>query len=219
MPPSVLELGSPSGTGTISGIGTQFAGFGTIAVDTGATWRMAGANMIATDTIGANPTLAIGGTVDVTGSLTLGSGGTLTNSGLVKVAGGEFLSNIGVGDAGSFQVGSGGRIDFGSSVSSGTQIDFLDTTGKLILGDPSGVTLGVSGFVHGDEIDLPGVTYDTGHMTATYASGQLSVYDNGVLKADVHATGFSVTTFITSNDGSNGTGITPAMSSAAPPAS
>jgi hypothetical protein len=207
---SVLELASASSAGTVSGIGTQFAGFGTIAVDTGATWRMAGANMIATDTLGMHLTLSIAGTVDVTGTLTLASGGALSNSGIVEVSGGEFLANIGVGDAGSFQVGAGGRIDFTSSVSTGTQIGFLDATGELILGDPAAVTLGVSGFVHGDQIDLPGVSYDTGHMTATYASGQLSVYDNRVLKADIHVTGLSGSHFTPGNDGGGDTEVTAA---------
>jgi hypothetical protein len=207
---SVLELATASGNGTITGIGTQFVGFGTIAVDAGATWNMTGADTIAATTVGThttNGTLNNAGTIDLTGTLTLGSGGALSNNNLIKISGGEFLANIGVGAAGSLEISSGGWIDFASAVTSGT-IDFLDATGNLILADPAGVTLALNGFVQGDEIDLPGVTYDTGHMTATYSGGQLSVYDNGTLKADIHLSGFSTNSFIPANDGTGHTEVT-----------
>jgi len=207
---SVLELATATSAGTITGIGTQFVGFGTVAVDAGAAWNMTSANTIAATTVGTHTTNTIlrnAGTIDVTGTLTLGGGGALSNTGLIKVSGGEFLANIGVGAAGSLAVGSGGRIDFASAVSSGT-ITFLDAAGRLSLADPAGVTLTLNGFVHGDQIDLPSVTYDTGHMTATYSGGQLSIYDNGAQKADLHLSGFSGSSFVPASDGSGHTEIT-----------
>ena len=75
---STLELASGTAAGTLSGIGTQFLGFGQIAVDSGANWTLSGAN-----TILSGATLAVGGTLTNTGFEAGGAeldGGTLVNA-------------------------------------------------------------------------------------------------------------------------------------------
>jgi hypothetical protein len=56
----VLELASGGGTGTLSGLGTSFTHFGSVTVDTGASWQLTGTN-----------TVASGATVVNSGTLTL----------------------------------------------------------------------------------------------------------------------------------------------------
>jgi hypothetical protein len=54
-----LELASATSTGTITGIGSSFSGFGTITVDAGATW-------VATGSVAGNGTIGLGAGSDLT---------------------------------------------------------------------------------------------------------------------------------------------------------
>ncbi|WP_158927342.1 Hint domain-containing protein [Acidisphaera sp. S103] len=87
---NVLELAAGTATGTLSAFPTNFTGFGTINVDSSATWQFD-----STDTIG--------------GAVVLTDAGTLGNAGLidttVTVAGGGSLCNTGTVNAGSAQFG------------------------------------------------------------------------------------------------------------------
>jgi hypothetical protein len=79
---STLELASAASAGTLTGLGTQFIDFGSIAVDTGADWILAGSN-----TLQATATLSDAGTLSNTGSFalygTMGISGTLINAGSI----------------------------------------------------------------------------------------------------------------------------------------
>ncbi len=79
---NTLELLGGAGTGTITGFGTQYEGFGNIAIDPGADWLVAGsAQGLAAATISglaAGSTLELAGTVETYASL---AGGTLSLSG------------------------------------------------------------------------------------------------------------------------------------------
>jgi hypothetical protein len=78
---NTLELASAATTGTLSGLGPKYQNFGTITVDTGANWVLAGGN-----TIAGGATLTDFGTLTNTGALS-GPGrlivdpGTMINSG------------------------------------------------------------------------------------------------------------------------------------------
>jgi hypothetical protein len=73
---NTMELASSSGAGTITGIGSQFTGFGTIELDSGAQWTIDGnaAGLASGETIIG---FAAGDTIDIAG-LTLTSNETLT---------------------------------------------------------------------------------------------------------------------------------------------
>ena len=73
-----LELASGASSGTLSGLGTQFINFGSIALDTGADWFVAGNTSGLAGTISG---FAAGDTIEITGITATGSnyaGGVLT---------------------------------------------------------------------------------------------------------------------------------------------
>jgi hypothetical protein len=90
---NTLELAAGSSTGTLSGLGSNFANFGTLTVDGGATWELTGTN-----TIAAGTTLTNDGTLidegmltdadSISGGISVGSGGVLTNAAGGTIAGG-----------------------------------------------------------------------------------------------------------------------------------
>ena len=100
---TTLELTSAVSAGTIAGIGTSFAGFGTIAVDPGAGWTWSGAN-----TLAAGATLANAGMITDLGTLT--ASGTVSGAGTIVIGGGAAflaLGPIGGSQNVSFATGSG----------------------------------------------------------------------------------------------------------------
>jgi hypothetical protein len=114
-----LELAAaPSAgtTGTLSGLGSQFLGFGQILEDANALWQLAGAN-----------TLAAGSTIDIS------AGATLTLAGTLVAVGGSAI-----GGPGAFSVGASGLLD-----ATGGGIVAL---GAANLGNLAGGTLTGGGF-------------------------------------------------------------------------
>ncbi|MGH7109404.1 MAG: beta strand repeat-containing protein, partial [Stellaceae bacterium] len=93
-----LELAAGTGTGTLSGFGTNFVGFSDVGVDDGATWQLASAN-----TLSAGTALSDNGTLANTGALTVAAAGalfvfgSLINSG--SIAGTVTLNPIGFTNA------------------------------------------------------------------------------------------------------------------------
>jgi Hint domain len=90
---STLELASSATTGTLNGLGTQFIDFGTITIDSGATWKVNG-------TVGAGVTLINSG--DVVAPLTLDAGAVLTNTSGGAIGGtgvGYAVTGVGAGPA------------------------------------------------------------------------------------------------------------------------
>ena len=84
--PSTLELAKgPSFNGKISGLGSEFVNFASIAVDSGADWGVYGSNSIA-----ANATLSVYGYLGsygtLAGNVTLGGTGELRNNSLIDGA-------------------------------------------------------------------------------------------------------------------------------------
>jgi hypothetical protein len=79
---STLELASGSGIGTLSGLGSSFVGFGTIAFDAGAQWFVAGSGTnfpsVTIAGFASADTIELTGTVENYGAL---AGGMLTLSG------------------------------------------------------------------------------------------------------------------------------------------
>ena len=128
---ATLELGSGASTGTLSSLGSQFTGFATITIDSGASWAWA-----ATDTLASGVTL--------TDSGTLINGVTLTPTGRINLSGGVF-SNASTGTlAGSiYGIGSGTVINAGKIT--GNVVEITGFTNRVAI-DPGAI---FSGTVNG----------------------------------------------------------------------
>ncbi len=146
----VLELASGGSTGTLGGLGTSFTNFGSVTVDSGASWELTGTNTIAVGGAMVNSgTLTLSGaTLTVSGSLvndgaivldpsTLtvanmsGSGSVAISSGSILNVGSGLASNVTVSGGGMLTVSSGATAS-GTVVSSGGVVDVLD--GGMLAG-------------------------------------------------------------------------------------
>jgi hypothetical protein len=85
---NVLELAGATGAGTVAGIGTSILNFGTVLVDPGVSWSLAGSDSLAGGTV---LSIASGSTLTATGSVVTGSTVSVTGNGVLKVAAGGSL--------------------------------------------------------------------------------------------------------------------------------
>src|SRR5262249_54140565 len=90
---STLELAKSPTTGTVSGLGTKFAGFATITEDKGATWAVSGStNKIANTTkLTVNGTMSVSGSLIDHGPLTLNGTLKTSGTGTIQLAGGAVM--------------------------------------------------------------------------------------------------------------------------------
>jgi collagen type I/II/III/V/XI/XXIV/XXVII alpha len=145
---STLELAA--GTGTLSGIGTQFVNFAQTTIDTGASWSLTGSN-----------TLAAGTTITNTGTLTLSNAtlydtGTEINNGTLLIDA-STLTLTGLTGSGTAAIGSGGTLDILGSVGAGETIAFGGSGGVLTF-DPTRFAGEISFFGPANAMNLTGVT-------------------------------------------------------------
>ncbi|MDE8348299.1 MAG: Hint domain-containing protein [Acidocella sp.] len=128
---SVLEL-TPGSSNYLSGLGTEFINFSTIAVDATANW-----------TLGNNNTLSAGQVLDNAGSLTID--GILLNNGYIQTDPTTMVVNAAVYGSGTIGIVSGSSVIFNSSVGPNQVIDLLSPnatlsdnpalfSGKIIIG-------------------------------------------------------------------------------------
>jgi hypothetical protein len=147
----VVELAA--GAGTVSGLGTQFAGFASLVLKAGAVWDIAG-----TTTIGAAVALTNDGTIAErrTDSLTIDS--SITGNGVIKL-GGE-------------------RVVLKNTVGAGQAIEFTGTHQILTVGDAAGFAGTIGDLKTGDIIDLISLPFS--HIKSThFANGILTLTEAG----------------------------------------
>jgi len=154
----MLEL-SGAISGTLSGIGSEFTGFGNILVNAGSNWTLEGANSLA-----AGQTLADDGTLSVTG--------IFTNNGVITTDPATLIFSAAVTGSGTIEIGAGSNVIFESSVSAGETIVFLSNTGTLTIADPSEF----AGTVLGTGTIVEVTCYASGTRIAT-SSGPVRVED------------------------------------------
>ena len=162
----VLELAADA-RGVISGVGTNFTGFETLAVQAGGLWRMTGQDTLAgggTLAIGAGGTLMVGGTLHSDGSMTLSQLGELRvapqgavvvgfgrgTDGAVTVQAGQELSGIG-------RI-RGNVVDKGTITASGGGLRIVgDVSGAGTIAIDAGSVMAVSGALGARHVTfLPG---------------------------------------------------------------
>jgi hypothetical protein len=175
---TVVELASGTSAGTITGLYHKYRYIGTIEVDTGANWWLDGTDNTILQTF-----------VDL-GSFAVDHGSALINDGKIELQDGTLVDDGTLTGDGQIQLKSGSAFEI-SGDASGNTIAFQDATDTIAIGDPAGVTLTLSGFALGDEIDLASIAYNSGHMRADGANGQIYVLDSGTQVADLHLSGVS----------------------------
>lgn len=200
-----LELASGSSSGTITGIGSSFTGFTTIAIDAGAHWILAGGNALTGEL-----TIAAGATLADTGALT--SQYYVTNNGLITTDPSTAIFGGAVAGTGTIEIGAGSDVTFNASVSSGQKIIFDDATGTLTLGDPSQFSATVYELQPGDTIDFSGIG-SAKVASATLGAGNELVLRNaaGGVLAEIRldpAQNFAHEGFAATSDGAGGTDVT-----------
>ena len=157
---NVLELASAASTGTLRAPGGLIATFGSIAVDSGATWALAGKA-----TLAAGHTLVNAGTLVNMGTLTLlnttlTSGGGFVNNGelIIDPSSVTLASLTGFGTT---TIEAGSTLDITGTVSSGETIVFADPNVVLQI-DPAQFAGQIDGFTPGDTIVFNGLSNVSG---------------------------------------------------------
>jgi len=74
-------------------------------------------------------------------------------------------------------IATGGITNFAGSVAATQTLAFSDAPGTLILPQPTAFALAITGFTHGDTINLSGVTANG----TTWSNGQLTVSNHGTM--------------------------------------
>ena len=202
-----LAAGTTAATGTLSGFGASFTGFGTITIDAGASWRFD-----ATDTLGAGISLTTAGTLLFSqaagSSLTVAA--TISGPGKVEQSGPGTLVLDGTDDFTGGLIIAGGTLELSAGNAAGSgPIDFAGDPTLRLDGTimPTGT---ISGLALGDAIDLAGVTYASGGSATIINSNTLQVIENSAtydLTLDPHQD-FSNFSFNPTQDASTGTLIT-----------
>ena len=130
----VLELSGTTG-GTLSGLGTQFTGFTTIAESAGATWTLVGVNTVGAPgiSLGSRSTLTNAGTLSGT-ILAAGTGAVVTNLGSLaaRATVGVSLANGGTFTNGAYTVGTGARVTASTGALGSGQASYVFNFGTII---------------------------------------------------------------------------------------
>jgi hypothetical protein len=192
---NTLELAGRR-AGAISGIGTSFTRFQTIAVDAGASWTGSKLDI-------SGETLSVDGVLTLRGASTLD--GAVNGSGTIKIGGLSVLTTE-------------------SAVASTDEIEFMAQPGTLNIQDTAGFQAGIGGLVAGDKIDLHSTAFAFNPSeTLTFtenpgsSAGTLTVMDGAntiklALFGQFVASGFHL-----ASDGHGGSAITYTQAAAAAP--
>ena len=153
----VLVLGGTT-AGTLTGLGTSFVNFSSIAVSQNANWTFTGANTVATVVNNGTAVIASGGSLDVSSALDPTSTGV-------------------------FQLQNTSTLELAAALGHNTQIQFLGSTNdELVIDKASAFGTGsgpsyagslLENFAAGDVIDLKGIA--GGGFRYAAASGDLQI--------------------------------------------
>ncbi len=168
---STLELAG--GTGTISGLGSSFTGFGAVVVDAGGAWTLAGADSLAAgQSLINNGALTVGGSLVNQGSIASGTGIMLAGSGNLTNAAGATIAGASGVYAG---VSTNATItNFGAiNAAGGTAVQFKSSSDRLIVENGGKFIGAVQG--GGGTLEVVG---GTGTITGLGATGTLSGADS-----------------------------------------
>jgi Hint domain len=167
---NTLELAA-GGAGVISGLGTSFTNFGTVNIDSTATWTMSGTN-----TLASGSTLNNSGTLTLSGTLT-DSGGVANNGKIILDPGTMTASSI--TGTGTITLEDSSKLTVSNAVSSGQTVTFLNDDDTLALGTANAFSGTIDDFAAGDIIDLTAVSATGAHADMNYSTNLLTVTQGG----------------------------------------
>ncbi len=188
---NTLELAS-GGSGAISGIGNgSFSNFGTVNVDTGATWTLSGAETA--------PTVVNNGTISVAGSLDVSTAIDPSSTGL-------------------FQLTNSASLDVAAALGTKTQISFATGSDLLIDNTGSfGTGVGTSSYAGpllehfgGSEADLKSFGAAGAALNFNSANGLLQLSNGGGQSASLlfQTSSLGTGSFHIASDGASGSLLT-----------
>ena len=157
----------------------------------------AGGTAAGTFTVDSGVTTALTGNVQAP---------SIVDNGTIVVAGTLVLSGGVVTGPGSFEIDSGGLLEFGAFVSAGTSVSFQGTGATLKLDNvalPGSFSGAVTGFSTGDTIDLVGV--NTGNVSVSNAGSLHIDYGTGSIALGGN---YNPADFTIGTDGHGGTDVT-----------
>ena len=175
-----LELLSAASTGSLSGLGTRFAGAGQITVDPGAAWDLTGQN-----TLSGSDVVSLGSLTNRGTLLALaGSGGSVISAGPASFANDGLIENVSgtltvaalAAGTGRIAIAAGSAMHISGTVGSGQTIDLAGPGAVLALGNAAQFAGTVEAFGGTATIDLANTTLSGAALTAsalnlTLASG------------------------------------------------
>ena len=204
---STLELST--GGGTLSGLGTQFTGFGAIQVDSGTQWTLTGANTVASSSVITNS-----GSLAILGATLTGGGGLVNNGSILIDPSSVMVSSL--SGTGSVTIDAGSSLTVSGAVGSGETIVFSGTGAVLDLGTPSAMAGTIAGFAQGDTIDLASLAFAAGGTVAlNSATDVLTIVESGTTVTEQLAGNFTGKYFKLASDGGGGTALS--LTPIAPP--
>jgi Hint domain len=182
----VLELASSSSDGTLSGLGTQFINFASIAIDPSAVWTLA-----------ASSTIASGAALSELANASLISAGTLVNNGSI-VLGPSTMIDANLSGVGSVTLDAGSTLEVQATLAGGETIRFAGGGAYLHLDTPGSAHGGVTNLELGSTIDLTGinpafVSYNSGTLEFTGGSFPLELAAGNTLQVNASVDGAELT--------------------------
>ncbi len=192
----VLVLGGTT-AGTLTGLGTSFANFSSVAVSQNANWTLTGANTVATVVNNGTAAIASGGSLDVSSAVDPTSSGVFQLTGNAAL---EVATALGTKEKIQFLRGTTGNeliVDKASSF--GTNVGSTSYSGALL-----------ENFTAGEVIDLKGIASTGLQLAYSTASGDLQITGGGSALATLMFQNSTLGsgTFHTASDDSGGTLVT-----------
>jgi hypothetical protein len=168
----VLVLASAAGVGTISGLGSQFAGFKTVTENAGAKWSVTGVNSLAAAT-----KLAVNGTLTDAGRLT--AAGPVTVKGVLQTSG-----------TGTVQLRDGLTLQSGATLATAAkgsiEVGTKGGAAKGVVTVDAGATLVGAGTIKSAIVDSGTIVVSGGTLTLASSisgAGSVSISSHSVLSA------------------------------------
>jgi hypothetical protein len=179
---NTLYLAAGSGTGTISGLGSQYTGFGTVDVGIGASWQLTGYN-----NLNEGSTLTNDGVLSLSNAVLTDTGGVVNNGAISLDP--STMTLAGLTGTGLDTIIDTSTLTVTGEVSAGQTIIFSGSGGDFGIGDLAAMAGTISGWGTTGTIDLSSETYGAVTNVTITTGNVLQVTDtNGIYNLQLDPT-------------------------------